>query len=177
MESEVLTYYYFYLSYLQKLEQFNACLNSLSLEVINSIKTGNSNQFQFDCSRSDRSSSRNDSECSSSDLNDQSYVEVGSPDRDSNWTEFKERQKNFNKYVKQRFIAEFGPIENLTYKKIKRSSYDVMNKIKDEAKQKFLPQNLTESEFKNYWKSALNTIRQTRYRYRSKLNRNKINNF
>lgn len=68
-----------------------------------------------------------DSECSSSD---QSFMEVGCPDKDPNWTEFKERQKNFNKYVKQRFIIEFGPIENLTYKKIKRSSYDVMNRIK-----------------------------------------------
>ena len=56
-------------------------------------------------------------------------TEAGSPEKDPNWTEFKERQKNFNKYVKQRFIVEFGPIENLTYKKFKRSAFDVMIKI------------------------------------------------
>lgn len=175
MESEVFTYYYFYLSvlnfilffnkvfenfflkYLQKLEQFNACLNNLSLEAINSINNSKINQFQYNCSssRSDRSSSRNvfnfffeklnnqflnwinifkDSECSISDSNEQSYNEVGSCEKDPRWTEFKERQKNFNKYVKQRFVIEFGPIENLTYKKIKRSSFDVMNRIKGKFK-------------------------------------------
>ncbi|CAF0892104.1 unnamed protein product [Brachionus calyciflorus] len=176
IESDLFNYYYFYLSYLQKLEQFNYCLNNLSLEAIKSINYSNSmqNQEQNDFSISECSSHRHDSECSSSDANDFSFInEVNSPSKDPSWIEFKERQKNFNKYVKQRFIVEFGPIENLTYKKIKRSAFDVMNKIKDEAKEKFLPENLTESEFKNYWKSALNTIRQTRYRYRSKQNRTK----
>jgi len=85
---------------------------------------------------------------------------------------FKDRQKRFNRYVKKRFIDEFGPIEFLSYKMLKRHESNIMDRIKFEAKEKFLPIGICESEFKAFWKSALNTIRQTRYRYRSKQNRN-----
>lgn len=44
----------------------------------------------------------------------------------------------------------------------------MFNNVLDEARERYLPSGITEVEFKVYWKSALNTIRQTRYRYRSR---------
>lgn len=81
---------------------------------------------------------------------------------------FKDRQKRFNRFVKKRFIDEFGPIEYLSYKMLKRHESSMMDRIKHEARERYLPSGITEVEFKVYWKSALNTIRQTRYRYRSR---------
>lgn len=43
---------------------------------------------------------------------------------------FKDRQKRFNRFVKKRFIDEFGPIEYLSYKMLKRHESSMMDIIK-----------------------------------------------
>lgn len=52
---------------------------------------------------------------------------------------FKDRQKRFNRFVKKRFIDEFGPIEYLSYKMLKRHESSMMDRIKRKSsKKKFL---------------------------------------
>lgn len=173
----------FWTSFVQKYEEYTKCLKSLSSEMMNKAsgsESGSSSPAPSITNTTFNSSSSScEHVCTSCNhnaypkqINETPTFRVPFDDSFTTNTNemvtFKDRQKRFNRFVKKRFIDEFGPIEYLSYKMLKRHESSMMDLIKHEARERYLPNDVTETEFKIFWKSALNTIRQTRYRYRSR---------